>query len=71
MAAAVVSLALLFAAVAPAWAGSGPTRLSDAAVAPRSGTTATTIVVTVSFRNREGSPADWVRVKIGRVDPRR
>jgi hypothetical protein len=55
---------LALSAVAPAWAGSGPTRLSDASVSPDSGTPTTTIVVTVAYRNREGSPADWVRVHI-------
>lgn len=57
--------ALWFAAsVAPAWAGAGPTRLSDAAVSPRAGYPTTTITVTVTYRNREGSPADWVRLRV-------
>jgi hypothetical protein len=64
IAASIAAFLLVLAAVAPALAAAGPTRLFDAAVSPRSGTPATTIVVTVSYRNREGSPADWVRVKI-------
>jgi len=63
--AAVTTLVLLFAAAVPAWATSGPTSLVDPTVSPRSGTTLTTVVFTVSFRNREGSAADWVRVKVG------
>jgi hypothetical protein len=50
--------------VAPVWAGEGPTSLSDASASPRSGTTTTTIRVTVTYRNREGSAADWVRVTL-------
>ena len=50
--------------VAPAWAAAGPTRLSDPAVSPRSGHPTTTITISVTYRNREGSAADWVRVRI-------
>ncbi len=59
-------MAILFvlAIVAPASAGAGPTRLSDGSASPGSGTTLTTIAFTVTYRNREGSPADWVRVRI-------
>jgi hypothetical protein len=51
----------------PAFAGSvaaveGPTKLFDPAVSPASGTTATTIVFAVSYRNREGSAPDHVTV---------
>jgi len=51
----------------PAFAGSvaaveGPTKLFDPAVSPGSGTTATTIVFAVSYRNREGSAPDHVTV---------
>jgi len=61
-----MAAALLWAllSVAPAWASAGPTRLSDPAVSPRSGHPTTTITITVSYRNREGSAADWVRVRI-------
>ncbi len=61
----VVALLVTLTVVAPVGAGAGPTRLSDPAVSPRSGTTQTTISVAVQYRNREGSPADWVRVRIG------
>jgi hypothetical protein len=55
---------LLFATVAPTFAAAGPTRLSDPVVTPRLGLPTTTFTVTVTYRNREGSPADWVRVKV-------
>ena len=64
LAATLTALALLLALVAPAPAGSGPTRLSDASVSPREAKTTTTIELRVAYRNREGSPADWVRVKV-------
>ncbi|MEA2578899.1 MAG: hypothetical protein QOD78_2487, partial [Chloroflexota bacterium] len=60
----VVAVALLLALVAPASAAAGPTRLSDAGTSPGSGTTATVISFSVTYRNREGSPVDWVRVKV-------
>lgn len=60
-----VAAALIVTLVVPAAAGSGPTRLSDATVSSRSVTTAMTVTFTVAYRNREGSPADWVRVRIG------
>ena len=60
------AFALLFATVLPTWAATaGPTKLADPTVTPRSATTEQTVVFTVSFRNREGSAADWVRVKVG------
>ena len=58
-------LLLVLALVAPAQAAAGPTALSDASVSPRSATTGTTIVFTVKYRNREGSPANWLRLKVG------
>lgn len=60
-----VALILVAMAVTSVSAGSGPTRLSDGAVSPRAGTTADAIAFTVAYRNREGSPADWVRVSVG------
>ena len=60
-----VALILFAMAIAPASAGSGPTRLSDGGVAARAGTTADAIAFTVAYRNREGSPANWVRVNVG------
>lgn len=62
---ALVAVILVAMIIAPATAGSGPTRLSDAAVSARSGTTSDAIAFTVAYRNREGSPADWVRVSVG------
>ncbi|MGK2851457.1 MAG: hypothetical protein ACSLFN_11165, partial [Candidatus Limnocylindrales bacterium] len=59
-----VAVALLVALITPAAAGSGPTRLSDGDVSPRAATTATSVTFTVLYRNREGSPADWVRVSV-------
>lgn len=59
-----VAMVLVLALVAPASAAAGPTRLSDGSASPRSGTTTTTIVFAVTYRNREGSPADWVRVRV-------
>lgn len=56
---------LLFIAVSPALAAAGPTRLSAAAVSPRVGTPTTTVAFSVEYRNREGSPADWVTVTVG------
>ena len=50
---------------APAFAAPGPTRLSDGGVSDRTVMTTDTVTVTVAYRNREGSPADWVRVRIG------
>jgi hypothetical protein len=50
--------------VVPAWAVEGPTRLSNPTVSPDHGTTSTTVTITVEYRNREGSPADWVRVTV-------
>ena len=62
-----VAAALLFAfALAlPAIAAQGPTRLLDASVSPRSGTTATIFTLAVTYRSQNDSPADFVRVKVG------
>jgi hypothetical protein len=56
---------LVLALVAPAAAASGPTKLYDGAVSDRNATPQTEITFTVSYRNREGSPADYVRVRVG------
>ncbi len=61
LAAAVVLLATI---IGPVAADAGPTRLSDASVSDRSGTPTTSITFTVAYRNREGSPANWVRVVV-------
>ena len=69
--------ALLFAlALAlPAIAAQGPTRLLDPSVSPGSGTTATTFTLSVTYRSQNDSPADFVKVKVGRQalhpEPRR
>jgi hypothetical protein len=55
---------LLLALVLPAGAVTGPTKLFDPSVSPRTGTPSTTIVFTVDYRNREGSAPDYVRVRI-------
>ncbi|HKG56924.1 MAG TPA: hypothetical protein VKA85_06735, partial [Candidatus Limnocylindrales bacterium] len=47
-------------AVIPATANAGSTKLTNPAVSPREATTSTTIRFTVSYTNREGSPADSV-----------
>jgi hypothetical protein len=60
----VAAVLLLFATAAPTFAAAGPTRLSAPVVTPRLGLPTTTVTVTVSYRNREGSPADWVRVNV-------
>jgi hypothetical protein len=57
---------LLLGTVATAGAANqGPTRLSRGAVSPASATTTQTVTFSVDYRNREGSPADWVRVTVG------
>lgn len=59
-----MALAMTLGLAAPAAAVTGPTRLLDATVSPRSGTAQTTVTVSVTYRNREGSPADWVQVTV-------
>jgi hypothetical protein len=59
------AVVLVLAMAAPAWAAPGPTRLWDERVSDRSATTEEPITFSVSYRNREGSPADWVRVRVG------
>ena len=59
------ALLLLLVVVGPTLAGSGPTKLSDPTVSDRAVTTQQAVTFRVSYRNREGSPADWVRVRIG------
>ncbi len=60
----VAAVLLLFATVASVSAAAGPTRLSNPVVSPRIGLPTTTFTISVSYRNREGSPADWVRVRV-------
>jgi len=62
---AVVTVAWLALLVGPAQGVvRGSTRLSAPDVSPRSGTTKTVVAFTVVYRNREGSPPDWVRVTV-------
>src|SRR5687768_1038479 len=58
------AVVLLLAVALPAGAGEGPTKLLDAAAGPRTGTSKTTISFTITYRNREGSAPDYVRVLI-------
>jgi hypothetical protein len=61
LAAALLALAL----VGPTLAVAGPTRLSDPTVSPRSASPGEPIAFAVTYRNREGSPPDEVRVSVG------
>src|SRR5207249_7483166 len=66
LAAPIAAMLLVVVALAgPAAAVTGPTKLLNPAVSPRSGSTATTITFTVTYRNREGSAPATVRVVIG------
>lgn len=51
----------------PVAAASGPTRLRDPVVEPRLATPGALVTFAVTYRNREGSPADWVRVEVGEM----
>jgi hypothetical protein len=53
-----VAVLLLVLFAAPISAAPGATTLSNAGVSPRSGTTATTIVVSVTYKNSHGSRAE-------------
>jgi hypothetical protein len=63
--AAVVLLALF---AAPISAASGATKLSSPVVTPRTGTTATTVVASVTYMNTKGSRAETVTARIGGVN---
>jgi hypothetical protein len=58
------ALLIVFSLVVPVLAVEGPTKLFDPSVSPTSGLPTTTIHFAVSYRNREGSPADHVSVII-------
>jgi hypothetical protein len=62
--AACAAVLVVLALVLPVLAVEGSTKLLDPSVSPRTGTTATTIVFKVVYRNREGSAADYVKVVI-------
>ena len=59
---------LLVMLAAPMSAAAATTSLSDAVVSPRDGTTATTILITVVYRNVKGSRADQVTAGVGEMD---
>ncbi|MEO8571736.1 MAG: hypothetical protein ABI553_08550, partial [Chloroflexota bacterium] len=63
-----VAALVLIAFAGPISAAQGVTVLRDAVVTPRSGTVATTIVITVVYENRNGSRADAVVARIGAID---
>jgi hypothetical protein len=65
VAAAATALILLVLLAVPMSAATTRTKLSNAAVSPRSGTTATTIAVSVVYQNANGSRADIVSVTFG------
>lgn len=66
VAAIVATLALVAGLVLPVSAApNGPTRLSDPQVSPTAAAPGTRITLAVSYRNREGSPPDFVRVVVG------
>jgi hypothetical protein len=61
------ALLIAFGLVVPVLAVEGPTKLFDPSTSPTSGLPTTTIHFAVSYRNREGSPADRVVVIIDGV----
>lgn len=65
--AAVAALVLALGLALPVGAVEGPTKLFDVTVSPRTGTPSTKITFSAEYRNREGSPAAWVRVVIDGV----
>ena len=65
LSAVIAALLVLLALVAPATAVSGPTKLSDPDVGPRAAVPGQAILFSVTYRNREGSPPDEVRVTVG------
>ena len=65
VAAVATALILLVLLAVPMSAATTRTKLSNAAVTPRSGTTATTIAVSVTYQNANGSRADTVSVAFG------
>ena len=69
MVASIVAAFVLVAGLAlPAFAvTTGPTRLLDPSVSPAQATPSTPVTLAVTYRNREGSPPDYVRVVVGSV----
>ena len=66
--ASVVTVLLLCVFAAPISAASPATTLSGATVSPRSGTPSTTIVITVTYKNKAGARPDRVTAKVGSVE---
>ncbi len=58
---------LLLTLALPVAATSGPNRLFDPAVSPRTGTTTTAISAVIWYRSADASEADWVRVSFDGV----
>ena len=67
LAASVAAAILIIGLAVPVGAGEGPTKLFSPEVGPRTGTPTTKITFSVEYRNREGSPAAFVRVVIDGV----
>ena len=63
--AAVVAALLLVLAALPAAAGNGPSDLGSPAVSPETGTTATPITFSVTYRSSKGQAPDYVQVVVG------
>ncbi|HEV8488867.1 MAG TPA: hypothetical protein VGQ58_03670 [Candidatus Limnocylindrales bacterium] len=61
----VIAATVLLAVLALPAVAAGQTKLSRPSVAPSSGTTATTFVLKVTYRNRDGEAPGYVRVVIG------
>lgn len=64
--AALTAALLVLGALLPAGAhaASGPTQLSDPAASPTSALPTSTVTLSVTYRNREGSAPDFVRVRV-------
>ncbi|MHB8890996.1 MAG: hypothetical protein ACYC65_03005, partial [Candidatus Limnocylindrales bacterium] len=62
--AALAALILAASTILPALATSGPTSLFAPAATPTSGMSGTSVTFTVTYRNSEGSPPDYVRVVV-------
>jgi hypothetical protein len=61
----VIAVLVLLAMLAVPVAADAPVKLSQPSVSPASGTTATTFTFKVTYRGRDGSPPDYVRVRVG------
>jgi hypothetical protein len=68
LAAAAVAMLLLVLCAAPISAAAGSTKLSGAGVSPRTGTPASTIVITVTYSSDKGWAAERVTARVGTID---